>query len=289
MPNLLAITLDLHIEIALSVPVLTSGAVHRASANSKLPVGVGISVARLIRQLGHQAEIGSFVGGFNGRFAVYQFEAESLQGHYVWCEDDTPSHIQIKELDSPDKRTTALSGQGILISEEQVAQFADLIRQNHARFEWVCFSGAASPEFRAGAYTLLIEAARPAKIAVYSHGAALAEFARQSPDLLYLDAAEASSLLDYRIDSPDTAKRGCLDLHRRGIERVVIALSNGDIVGYEWETCLHLPAPPVKAINLDATNNAYFAGMLAALMDNQPLFVALRQGAAAMGRVQFSG
>src|SRR5260221_966220 len=125
-PDLLALSPNFTVDVMLTVPEITVGNVMRATAVSRQAAGRGANVARIMRQLGRDAEIGGFLGGSNGEFVQRQYESEGLRGHYVWCDGETQVRALLSEQVG---RTTTTNEQGITSSSEHIAQPAAHIKR----------------------------------------------------------------------------------------------------------------------------------------------------------------
>src|SRR5258708_22221691 len=159
MSDLLALSPNFTVDVMLTVQEITAGNVMRATAVSRQAAGKSANVARIMRQLGRDAEIGGFLGGSNGEFVQRQYESEGLRGHYVWCDGETQERVVLSEQDG---RTTTINEQGITVSSEHIAQLAAHIKRISDQYNWVSFSG----DIPSNSYTAIFEVAGPAKLAV---------------------------------------------------------------------------------------------------------------------------
>ncbi len=277
MPDLLALTPNLTCDIILAVPDLTPGEVHRATGVAKIPGGKGVNVARITRTLAYQVEIGGFLAGYNGRYCEHSYTADGLRGHYVWYEGETRDSILINE---PDGRSTVINEDGSPVGEESVLELARHIHDVIGQFKWLSSSGSVPPGAPMEAYMQLIEASRPAKIAIDSHGRMLAAAAHQGLDLLRINHLEASDLLGRNIDTVEQAAEACAILHDWGNRHVAISLGEPGAVGYDGVDCWHVNPPAVTVISNVGAGDAMFAGMITAFMAGKSFAEALRQGVA---------
>jgi 1-phosphofructokinase family hexose kinase len=277
MSNLLALSPNFTVDIMLTVPRLEVGAVHRCTDVTRLSGGKGVNVARIVWQLNHQAAVGGFLGGRNGRFLSDSFAAEGLPGYYVWVDGETRESILISE---PGGRTTVINEPGPVVSAEHVATLVQTIRENNERFDWVSLSGSVPPGAAPEAYAALFDAARPAKLAIDTHGDLLALAARHQLDLLRINHLEAAALLGYAVDDVDSARKACVDLVGWGNQRAVISLGKLGAVGYDGRDGWHLYTPPINVVSDVGAGDSMLAGIVVGLMEGQSFVSALRQGVA---------
>ncbi len=277
MSNLLALSPNFTVDIMLTVPRLEPGAVHRCTDVARLAGGKGVNVARIVRQFGQQAEVGGFLGGNNGRFLGESFAAEGLPGYTVWVDGETRESILITE---PGGRTTVINEPGPVVSAEHVAALVQHIRDNRERFDWLSLSGSVPPGAPAAVYATIFDAARPAKLAIDTHGDLLALAARRQLDLLRINHLEAAALLGYAVEGVDTAWKACRDLIGWGNQRVAISLGKQGAVGYDGREGWHLYTPPVNVVSDVGAGDSMLAGILVGLMEGQSFVDALRRGVA---------
>ncbi len=273
MPDLLALSPNFTVDVMLTVPEITVGNVMRATAVSRQAAGRSANVARIMRQLGRDAEIGGFLGGSNGEFVQRQYESEGLRGHYVWCDGETQERVVLSEQDG---RTTTINEQGITVSSEHIAQLAAHIKQISDQYNWVSFSG----DIPSDSYTTIFDAARPAKLAVDCGGDGSVVLARHNIDLLCITGREAGSLLGWSIESIDDAFRACKELHSWGNALAIISLDELGAIGYDGQNGCHAVVSDVTVERTADAGDGILAGVLDALMAAQPLDEVMRRGVA---------
>jgi 1-phosphofructokinase family hexose kinase len=277
MANLLALTPNPAIDIMMEVPLLRVGEVHRATSVRKMAGGKGLNVARVARALGQHVEVGGFLGGSTGRFAQGQYEADGLRGHYVWFEGETRECILVNE---PDGRSTVINENGGPVTPEHVAAFAAQIRQIRDNFQWISLSGSVQPGAPPEAYAEVIEAMRPARIAIDTHGKVLELAARCNPDLLRINGHEAAALLGRPVDNVEAALAACVELHGWGSQLVAISMGEKGAVGYDGTEAWHGSTPPITVVSNIGAGDGMLAGVLAGLMEERPFAEALAMGVA---------
>jgi 1-phosphofructokinase family hexose kinase len=276
--RLLTITPNFTIDHSLHVDHLVAGTVHRTAISYRQPGGKGVNVARVVRTLGYTVEIAGILGGNAGVFAEQWFKREGFAGHYVWGDGETRSSILIDEADG---RTTVINEAGMSVSADVVHSLIDMLPPLRNQFAWVSISGSVPQGTSADHYAALIDALRPAKIAVDSSGDALRVYVDAKPDLLRINEHEAASILGQPVDTVDDAYHACRTLQENGISAVAISLGELGAVGCDHTGAWYATTPAVAVLSTVGAGDAMFGGMLAALLDNQSFDVALRQGVAA--------
>lgn len=275
MPDVLTLSADFALDVMLMIPEITVGGVMRATDVYRMGRSRSINLARILRELGHDAEIGGFLAGTNGKFIEQQLEQEGFHGHYVWCEGETPQNLIVTEQDGHE---TALNEQGLEVEFAHFQKLAAQIKDIGSQFKWVSFSGkvpsSTPPEF----YATLLDAASPAKAAGDTEGEVLAVLARRNLDLLCITAGKASGLLGWPIESIDDAQRACQELQSWGNALVIIHLGRKGVVACNEQECWHASIPNPAFIDSLAGR---LAGTLDALIIGESLDNVLRRGIAA--------
>lgn len=277
MPGLLALTPNLTIDVLINIPYLRNGEVHRAYDVRKVGGGKGINVARVARQLGKHVEVGGFLAGFGGQMAESHFKAFELTGHYVWYDGELRNSIHMTE---PGGRTTVINEDGGMVHREHVMVLTNRIREIRHRFDWIASSGSVPPDAPIETYAEMLQAMRPAKVAIDSHGRMLAMAVHQNADLLHVNQLEAGDLLGHSLNTLDAVRDACADLYRMGNRHVVISLGAKGAVGCAGGEFWHVMTPPIDVISDVGAGDGLFGAMIVGLMDNRPFVDVLRQGVA---------
>ncbi len=277
MPGLLALTPNLTIDVLMNIPYLRNGEVHRAYDVRKVGGGKGINVARVARQLGKYTEIGGFLAGYGGQMAESHFKAFDLTGHFVWYEGELRNSIHLTE---PGGRTTVINEDGGMVHGEHVIALTNRIREIRSRFDWIASSGSVPPDAPIETYVEMIQAMRPAKVAIDSHGRMLAMAVHQNVDFLHVNHLEAGDLLGRSLNTMEAVQEACADLYRMGNRHIVITLGEKGAVGYAGDQFWHVITPPIDVISDVGAGDGLFGAMIVGLMDNLPFVDVLRQGVA---------
>jgi len=119
-------------------------------------------VARIIRFIGRDVDIGGFLAGWNGQFVQQQFESAGLRGHYVWCNGETRKNVIFTESDGAQHASTSREYTSARTLESVSAHLTEVGNQ----FDWVSLSGDIPRGTPPESYVSLLDAARPAKLAV---------------------------------------------------------------------------------------------------------------------------
>jgi len=277
MSGLLALTPNLTIDVLINIPYLRPGEVHRTYDVRKVGGGKGINAARVARQLGKHTEVGGFLAGFGGQMAESHFKAFDLIGHFVWYEGELRNSTHISE---PGGRTTVINEDGGMVHSEHVIAMTNLIREIRSRFDWIASSGSVPPDAPIETYTEMIQAMRPAKVAIDANGRMLKMVVHQNPDLLHVNHHEAGDVLGRTLHTLESVRDACAELYRMGSRHVVISLGEKGAVGYAGDQFYHVTTPPIDLVSDVGAGDGLFGAMIVGLMDNLPFVDVLRMGVA---------
>lgn len=103
----------------------------------------------------------------------------------------------------------------------------------------------------------------------------------QFVDYLLPNEIEAGQLVDFAVNSPETAAKAASTLQAQGVKTVIIKLGAQGVFCAAPNETLFVPAFSVNAIDTVAAGDAFAGGFAAALVEGLPLQTALRWGSAA--------
>jgi 1-phosphofructokinase family hexose kinase len=173
------------------------GEIHRPQAFVPLPGGKGIHVAQVAVALGAEAVATGILGGHHGRWLAETLAAQGVPGAFAWATDgETRSCLTV--ADRATHSLTEFYEDGIQATPEEWAGLAQIVGELLAQGpSWLAMAGSLPAGPGVGGYAQLVDAARAAGVrsAVDSRGADLARALHHEPDLVKINAQEASELL----------------------------------------------------------------------------------------------
>ena len=177
---------------------LVPGAIHRPQTFVPLPGGKGIHVAQVATALGTAAVATGILGGHAGRWLAETLAAEGVTGRFAWSDaGETRSCLTV--ADRATARLTEFYEDGIPARAQDWAALADIVTDLLAGGAgWLAMAGSVPAADDIGGYAELVGRARRAGVpsAIDSRGRDLVRALARGPDLVKINAHEASELLD---------------------------------------------------------------------------------------------
>lgn len=100
-------------------------------------------------------------------------------------------------------------------------------------------------------------------------------------DIITPNEVEASQLVGFPVNNPETAILAAQHLQQRGVKNVIVKLGDRGVVAVTGDETLFVPAFAVEAIDTVAAGDAFNGGLAAALEGGMSLSEAVVWGAAA--------
>ncbi|MDY6803560.1 MAG: ribokinase [Cyanobacteriota bacterium] len=100
-------------------------------------------------------------------------------------------------------------------------------------------------------------------------------------DIITPNEIEASQLVGFRVNNPETAKKAAQELRRRGVEVAIVKLGARGVICVCENQTLFIPGFPVDAVDTVAAGDAFNGGLAAAIDRGLSLREAVKWGAAA--------
>lgn len=271
------------------VQTVRPGEIHRPDAFIPLPGGKGIHVAQVATALGAEAIATGILGGHHGRWLSETLADEGVRGVFAWAQaGETRSCLTV--ADRATQGLTEFYEDGITATPADWAEVARIVGELLARGpSWLAMAGSVPAGPGVEGYAPLVRAARAAGVrsAVDSRGPDLARAIEQQPDLVKINAPEASELLGAEVQGISAAANGAEEIRRRtggAGHAVVITLGEQGMVlvdphGEAWHG-----AVAVRGSYPVGSGDAFLAGLLIGLSEGSPSWpeaVRLGLGAAA--------
>jgi 1-phosphofructokinase family hexose kinase len=265
---------------------LIPGDIHRPRHFAALAGGKGIHVAQVATALGSEALATGILAGHAGRWVLEELAAEGIRTRFAWSSGETRSSLSVADHETG--RLTEFYESGTWISTEAWRELEEIVSGLLDDASWLALAGSLPPGAPQDGYGRLISAARRAGVAsaLDSRGDALARSIDDRPQLVKINAHEASQLLDRPVSSIDEAHDAARAIQRRAGDSgnaTVVTMGEQGILAID-------PAGTARHARIHArgrypvgSGDALLAGLLVALErgDPWPSALALALGAAA--------
>ncbi|GAB3764087.1 1-phosphofructokinase family hexose kinase [Microlunatus parietis] len=268
------------LDLTYLVDRLEPGAIHRPSEVVRCAGGKSLNLARAAASLGAQVEIVALLGGSTGDYLAEQLLAEGVSVIMVATPAETRTCVSIAAADTG--RLTELYPRADPVPADVWQTFHDQLGTSlRRRPGWLAITGSAprglEPEALAGLVRLATDAG--VRVAVDTHGPALAAAITARPELVKINRYEAAELMQVAPDG-DLAERAEAVRERTG-GTVVITDGEHGAVATDGRGRWRVAASPERGSFPVGSGDSFLGGLLGALDQGSDLPTALRRGTGA--------
>jgi 1-phosphofructokinase len=272
MARILSLTLNPALDLTVRLARLEPGEVNRSEAMITHAAGKGVNVAQVLADLGHQVSVGGFLGAANPQAFDALIASRGFGDAFIRVPGETRSNIKIAEQDG---RVTDINAPGPWVSEQAQKQLLKLLAVIGPEFDAVVVAGSlprgVSPQW----FQDLLEALKSLglKVALDTSGEALRAGLKAGPWLVKPNTEELADALGHSTDA-------IRQLHRQGVEHVVVSDGAAGVSWYSPETALHATPPKVTVASTVGAGDSLLAGMLHGLLSGDTLELTLGRATA---------
>ncbi|WP_439863228.1 1-phosphofructokinase [Pseudomonas antarctica] len=272
MAHILCLTLNPALDLTVRLERLEPGEVNRSETVLTHAAGKGVNVAQVLADLGHDVSVGGFLGAANPQAFDALIASRGFGDSFIRVPGETRSNIKIAEQDG---RVTDINAPGPLVSEQAQQKLIKLLAVVGPEFDAVVVAGSlprgVSPQWFQG----LLEQLKSLglKIALDTSGEALRAGLQAGPWMVKPNTEELADALG---NAPDAVSQ----LHRQGVEHVVVSDGAAGVSWYSPGTALHATPPKVVVASTVGAGDSLLAGMLHGLLSGDTPEHTLRRATA---------
>lgn len=280
---IVTVTPNPSIDRTVEIPVLTPGAVLRATAHRVDPGGKGVNVSRVLARFGRPTL--AVMPGGEGELAALLRRA-GVQPVCTPAQGATRVNTALVE---PDGTTTKVNEPGVALTADQIDALVDTVRAHAAPADWVVTAGSVPSGAAADLHGRIVRAARSAgaKVAVDTSGVALAHAVAQTPDLVKPNVAELAELVAHPLPALADVLAAARELVAGGIGTVLVSMGASGALAVDGLDAWYVASPTVPVRSTVGAGDSTLAGYLIALSSGaksaDALHHAVACGAAAVG------
>jgi len=245
--------------------------------------GKGINMSVFLRRLGMENVAMGFVGGHTGHVVVRDLRDEGVTTNFVWTHDETRVNVTILQ-EGREHSPNLINESGPEIRQDEIDRLKRRFRRIVGQASWVVLGGSLPPGVPTSIYAELAQMTKDAgaKAIVTTGGEALSKALESCPYIVKPDTREHLTLEGKELSSVDAIIEAGRDVIACGAEIVIISHDvTGDIAitrDAVWEIKTSTPTSMFK--NLVGADDAFLAGILYKLAQDEPIEEALRFGLA---------
>jgi tagatose 6-phosphate kinase len=262
---ILAVCLNLALDITYRVPSLRVGATTRVEDTYERAGGKAVNAARVLHALGHDVVVLGFAGGRVGDAVVEELDRAGLAHDLVPIAGQTRRTLIV--VDDAGGEPTGLSETGPLVSEDEWHALLARFRVHEPAA--VVLSGSLPPGLPDDAYATLVAAAGAAPALLDTSGEPLRLGAAAGPAIVKVNRDEINGTAG-AAGSADDVVAAARRLRDAGPAAVVVSLGADGLVAVTEEGDLRAAAPEVVSGNPIGAGDAASAALVAGLVAGTP-------------------
>jgi 1-phosphofructokinase family hexose kinase len=191
------------------------GAIHRPLAFVMVPGGKGLNVARAAHSLGASVIAVGLLAGHAGRWLDEALAAEGVDASFAWVAGETRSSLSVADRET--ESLTEFYERGDDVGQAGWAALEDVVRGAVAGRRWMTISGNLPGGAPEDGYARLIEIGHASglRVALDAREAALAAGITARPDVVKVNAEEASWLLEAPVGDLHSARVAAAEIRAR--------------------------------------------------------------------------
>ncbi|WP_226476524.1 1-phosphofructokinase [Pseudomonas sp. MWU16-30323] len=272
MARILSLTLNPALDLTVRLARLEPGEVNRSEAMITHAAGKGVNVAQVLADLGHQVSVGGFLGEDNPQAFEMLIARRGFTDAFIRVPGETRSNIKIAEQDG---RVTDVNAPGPLVSEQAQQALLEQLARIAPGHDAVVVAGSLpcgiTPQWFQGLLQQLKNLGL--KVALDTSGEALRAGLNAGPWLVKPNTEELAEALGHATDA-------IRQLHRQGVEHVVVSDGAAGVSWYRPDTALHATPPKVTVASTVGAGDSLLAGMLHGLLNGDTPEQTLRRATA---------
>lgn len=268
------------LDLTYLVDRLEPGSIHRPSEVVRCAGGKSLNLARASAALGAQVEIVALLGGTTGDYLAEQLRVEGVAVIKVATPAETRTCVSIAAGDTG--RLTELYPRADPVPAEVWQAFHDQLGTSLKRRPgWLAITGSAPRGLAPEALAELVGLAGDAgvRVAVDTHGPALAAAVTARPALVKINRYEAAELLQVAAEGELITRAEAVRERTGGV--VVITDGEHGAVATDGQRRWRVAASPERGCFPVGSGDSFLGGLLGALDHGSDLPTALRRGTGA--------
>ncbi len=274
------VTLNPAVDRELTVDEIAFNTVLRASEWRVDCGGKGFNVARMLKSLGTPSVALGFAAGKTGELLQGMLEGLGIDTEFVWVQGETRTNVSIVSTESD--RYVKVNEPGPTITEADLTQLADKIRERVQAGDWWVLAGSLPPGVPMGYYSEMINIIQSAgaKVFLDTSDEALKQSCSAGPKLVKPNDEEAHELTGLPISTSAEIAAAGAAIQKKGPENVVISLGKKGALlvsdGRGWLAA----SPEIVERNPIGAGDSMVAGMVWGLSQGDSMEDALCKGIA---------
>ena len=260
-----AFTLNVSIDRRYLVENGSLNQVNRVKECTATAGGKGLNVARVIHVLGEEVVAGGIAGGHLGEFVISELDREGIPHHFTRAAGESRCCINIK--DTKTGAQTEYLEPGLTVTSEESEAFMKDFEGLAGCSDVITLSGSLPKGLPADFYARLIRRAKTMgrPVLLDASGASLTAGIAAAPAYIKPNEDEIAALTNTGIEDEAALSKAMMDLHRAGIDRVVLSMGSRGAMIACGEGLFKGRPPKIQAVNTVGCGDSMTAAFAVAL------------------------
>src|SRR5829696_729992 len=270
---IITVTLNSAIDRTLEVPNFRIGRRHRSVAQTTLPGGKGVNVARVLKNLGQPVIATGFAGGQTGTRIVEGLTSESVLNDFVRIAEESRTNTSIADPTTGDQ--TEVNEPGPTVTAQELELFVDKLLYLAQGAQVCIFAGSVPRGVDSDIYARLVRELRPMGVQTFvdCDGDPLRQAVRAEPSVVSPNVLEAEELVGHEFNDDEDRNIAVREMAQLGAGEAVMTDSAGCVAQVLVDGTPRLyrvdvePRPVRSAVG---SGDAFLAGYVAARYGGSP-------------------
>jgi len=280
---IITVTLNAALDKTLEVPNFTPGRRHRTVAQTTMPGGKGVNIARAIKRLGQPVIATGLIGGATGTRITEALSGEAILNGFVAIREESRTNTAV--LDPTSGLNTEINERGPAVSPQELELFRDKLLYLAKGASMCVFAGSLPRGVEPDVYAGLIREVRKLGVTaiVDTDGEPLRLAMRAEPDVISPNELEAEELVGHEFNDTEDRARAVIEMTELGTGEAIMTVFDGCYAQVREDG-----APRLYRVRIEeqetrsriGSGDAFLAGYVAARYAGRPVVECLRYGVA---------
>ena len=280
---IITVTLNAALDKTLEVPNFRTGRRHRAVAQTTMPGGKGVNVARALKRLGQPVIATGLVGGATGNRIVDALADEAILNGFGRIREESRTNTAV--LDPTNESHTEVNERGPSVTFQELELFREKLLYLAKGATMCVFAGSLPRGVEPDVYGRLIrEVKRLGVVTVIdTDGEPLRMAMRAEPDVVSPNELEAEELVGQEFNDHEDRARAVAEMCRLGAGEAIMTVPDGC-----YASVLEDGVPALYRVRVEeqdarsviGSGDAFLAGYVAYRYAERPAVECLRFGVA---------
>ena len=224
---IITVTLNAAIDKTLEVPNFRLGRRHRSVAQTTMPGGKGVNIARAIKRLGRPVVATGFTGGPTGTRVVELLTEESILSDFVRIREESRTNTAV--LDPTSGEQTEINERGPAVTKAEVDLFCDKLLYLAQGAQMCVFAGSLPREVDHDIYAQLIRDLQRLNVTTVldTEGEPLRQAVRAEPTVVTPNVLEAEELVGHEFNDDEDRVIAVREMVELGAREAIMTTTDG--------------------------------------------------------------